>query len=106
MSKRNRNHAGKHAHAHEHEGNTVIVKPPKPAVSSPREQLRRALGELRTSTAFLFETALSEVQHGATAIVQELKSRATTLLASIKGAPRVAGKGHRMKTEHSNPALS
>lgn len=104
MSKRNRNHAAKHAHAHD--SHTGVAKPPKPAGSSPREQLRAALGELRTSTAYLLETALSEVQHSAAAIVQELKSRATTLLASIKAAPRVAGNGHSMKAEHSNPALS
>jgi len=103
MSKRNRNHAAKHAHA----TNAVIVTPAKSVLTSPREQLRTALEELRSSAATLFETAVAEVQHSAAAIAQELKSRANTLLASLKTAPRVARKGHPLNAEHSNnPALS
>lgn len=101
MSKRNRNHAGKRAH----EAHTVLVTPPKPVITTPREQLRTALGELRTSTTLLLETALSEVQHSAAAIVHELTSRAKTLLSSLTPHPRSVRSG-AMHAEPSHNALS
>jgi len=105
MSKRNRNQAAKRDR--EHAPTVVAVTTTTIAAVSPQEQLRFAFDELKASTANLVETALHEVRLSATAILQELRSRATTLLTSMKQPARVGRRGNGVTAEHSNnPALS
>lgn len=86
------------------------VKAARP-VLSPSEQLREAFTELKESTVFFLETALNEAQQNAVAIVQELKARTTTLLASFAqstklGRQAVTSLGGRKHAHAGNAALS
>lgn len=64
-----------------------------PGPQNPNDALQRAVEEFKDSATHLFETAWSELQTSAVALVEELRSQAQRIFASLKptGAPRRSG---------------
>jgi hypothetical protein len=88
MNKRTRK---KHAKQHASEAN---------APQSPNSALQQAVDEFKDSATHLFETAWSELQHGAVAWVELLRSRAKDLFTSLK--PSSAAKPKTNSEDHAH----
>jgi FtsZ-binding cell division protein ZapB len=78
----------------------------QPALT-PTEQLQLALEELKESAAFFVETAISEAQSSASALLEELKTRTATWVAIIKDqTARISQKGRSAIGDNHRPAAA
>ena len=66
-----------------------------PSPKNPNDALQQAVEEFKDSATHLFETAWSELQTSAVALVEELRTQAQKFFASLKssGAPKRSASG-------------